>query len=211
MSRRYRACLRHQSIGRDACNKRIYLVLGVLDGILADELELDKLQQLLCVRDAVEDGAQVHEGPVVVDARESGECVPLAGGVGLGLEEGTDELGGIGDKGGGVLEDRCDGEDCILANVGVAVLKALPCGGKQRLDKLGLAQLGEEAQRVAADVLVGVLEVISDAVAVGNVGQRAPRAVPGSESPTRQESSPASAFRWSRAWGRSHSRSRASS
>lgn len=101
----------------------------------------------------------------MVNAGERGEGVPLAGRVGFRLEEGTDELRGVGDKRRRVLEDGCDGKDCVLTNVRVTVLEALPGGGQQRLDKLGLPQLGEEAQGVASDVLVGVLEVISDTVA----------------------------------------------
>ena len=59
------------------------------------------------------------------------------------------------------------GEDGVLADVCVTVLEARSGGGKKGLDQLGLAKLAEEAQGVASDVLVGVLEVVPYAVAAG--------------------------------------------
>lgn len=66
-----------------------------------------------------------------------------------------------------MLVDGGYGEDGILADVCVTVLEARSGGGQEWLDQLGLAKLAEEAQCVAADVLVGVLEVVSYAVAAG--------------------------------------------
>ena len=151
--------------GWEICLSRVYLVLLVLDSILPHELDLNELQQLLRIRYAVEHRAQVRQRPVVVDAGQRGEGVPLAGGVALGLEEGGDQVGGVGDHGRRVLEDGCRGEDGVLADVGVAVLEAGSRGGQEGFYELGLAELGEEAEGVSADVLVRVLEVIPDAVA----------------------------------------------
>jgi hypothetical protein len=64
-----------------------------------------------------------------------------------------------------VLEDGRDGVDGVFADIDVAVVQAAARRREQRLNQLGLAQLAEEAQRVAAYVLVGMLQVISDAVA----------------------------------------------
>lgn len=44
-----------------------------------------------------------------------------------------------------MLINRGDGEDGILSNVCMAVLKTRPGRREERLDKLGLAELAEEA------------------------------------------------------------------
>lgn len=44
------------------------LVLGVLNSILADKLELDELQKLLCIRNTIKDRAKVDESSIMVDA-----------------------------------------------------------------------------------------------------------------------------------------------
>ena len=49
------------------------------------------------------------------------------------------------------------------------MLKTLPGGLKKRLDKFSIPQLAHEAEGIATDVLVGVLQVESHAVAVMNV------------------------------------------
>ena len=139
--------------------------MGVLDCILADKLNLRQLQQLLGVGDAVKDACEVGQGAFVADAGQRGKAVALAGGVGLGLDKGGEQLGGIGDQQRRVLEDGRDGKDGVLAHVGVAVLETGARRRQQRLNQLGLAQLAQEAQRVAANVLVGVLQVVADAVA----------------------------------------------
>lgn len=69
---------------------RTNLVLGVLNSILPDELQLDELKQLLGIGNALEDRAQVEQRLLVVYVSEGGESVPLAGWVALGLEEGGD-------------------------------------------------------------------------------------------------------------------------
>lgn len=60
-----------------------YLVCRIGDGVLTDELQLDQLQQLICVGDTLENGAQIFEGLVVANGGESGKCIPLAGGITL--------------------------------------------------------------------------------------------------------------------------------
>lgn len=144
-----------------------YLVLRVLDSILSDELQFDQLEQLLCIWDSVEDGAQIYEGLLVVYAGQGGEGVPLACGVALGLEECSNQVGGIGDQRGRVLKDGGNGEDGILPYIGVTVLETRSGGGEEGLDEFGFAELAQEAQSVASDVLVGMLKIVSDAIAVG--------------------------------------------
>lgn len=68
-----------------------------------------------------------------------------------------------------MLEDGGDGVDCVFADVGVAVLETGACGGEEGLDELGLAEFAEEAEGIAANVFVGVLEVVADAVAMGRL------------------------------------------
>jgi hypothetical protein len=48
----------------------------------------------------------------------------------------------------------------------MSVLEALAGGGEERFDQLGFAELAEEAEGVAPDVLVGVLKIVPDTVAV---------------------------------------------
>ena len=66
-----------------------------------------------------------------------------------------------------MLVDGGRGEDGVLADVCVAVLEAGARRGKEGFYELRLAELAEEAEGVSTDVLVGVLEVIPDAVATG--------------------------------------------
>ncbi len=120
---------------------RSYLVLCVLNRILPDKLELDELEKLLGVGDAVENGAQVGEGFLVGDGSEGAEAVALASGVALALEEGRDQVGSIGDQRRRMLEDGRHGEDGILSHVGMAMLEARSCRGEEGLDKLRFPQL----------------------------------------------------------------------
>lgn len=138
--------------------------MRILDGILANEFEFDELQKFIGVRDGIKDSAEICEGLLVVDRCQRSECVSLASIVALGLKESIQEICGVWDEGFGVLENGCDSENGILSDVCVAVLETGARRGKERLDKFGLTELAEEAQRVTADVFVGVLEVISDAV-----------------------------------------------
>lgn len=103
----------------------------------------------------------------MIDADKGGERIPLGSGVTFGLEKSRDQVRGVGNEGWGVLVNGGHGEDGVLADVRMAVLEARSGGGQERLDQFGLAKLAEEAQGVAADVLVGVLEVVSYAVAAG--------------------------------------------
>ena len=74
-----------------------------------------------------------------------------------GGHERLDELRRVGDEELEVLVDLEDGHDGVLADVAVAVLEARAAGRDQGLEQLGLADLLEEAQRRAPDVLVRVL------------------------------------------------------
>lgn len=103
----------------------------------------------------------------MIDADKGGECVPLGCRVTFGLEESGDKVGRIWYQRRRVLVDGGYREDGILADIRMTVLEARSSGGKERLDQLRLAKLAEEAQCVAADILVGMLEIVSYAVAVG--------------------------------------------
>ena len=171
------------SVGRAP---RSYLVLCVLNRILPDEFELDELEKLLGVGDAIKDGAQVRQGFLVGDGSEGAEAVALAGGVALALEECRDQVGSIGDQSRRMLEDGRHGVDGILSHVCMAMLEAGACRGEEGLDKLRFPQLAEEAQGVASDVFVGMLQVISDTVAerrCGSVPVRIVQASHGCEPP----------------------------
>ena len=64
-----------------------------------------------------------------------------------------------------MLEDGGNRIDSILANVGMAMLETGSSSGQEGFDELGLTELAQESQRIPANILVGVLEVISDTVA----------------------------------------------
>lgn len=87
-----------------AC-RTTYLVLRVLHRILPDKLQLDKLQQLISVRDAIEGSRQVFQGLGVANGHESGKRIALAGAVGFTVEEGLDKFWCIRDERFRVLED----------------------------------------------------------------------------------------------------------
>lgn len=60
----------------------------------------------------------------MVDAGERCESIPLAGGIRLSLQEGCNQLRGVGNERGRVLVDGCNGKDGVLPDVGVSVLEA---------------------------------------------------------------------------------------
>lgn len=62
-------------------------------------------------------------------------------------------------------EDGGDSENRILSNICVPVLQAKSCGREQRLNEFRLPEFAEEAKSVAPDVLIGVLQVVKDAIA----------------------------------------------
>jgi len=142
-----------------------YLVLGVLNCIFADKFNLNKLQKLLRVRYAVKNLAKVGKRSVMVYASKSSESIALAGCVALSFEESRDEIGSVRDKRGGVLENGRHGEHGVLPDVGMAVLKAGAGRGQQGFDELGFSKLAEETECVSTNVLIGMLEVIADAIA----------------------------------------------
>lgn len=101
----------------------------------------------------------------MIYAGQGGKGVPLACGVALGLEEGGNQVGGIWYQRGRMLKDGGNGKNGILPYVCVAVLETRSSRGEEGLDEFGFTELAQEAQGVASDVLVGVLKIVSDAVA----------------------------------------------
>jgi hypothetical protein len=100
-------------------------------------------------------------------------------------QQGLHELWGIGYEVFGGFVDLIDGEDCIFAYERMAMLlcassdlvgfrfekqsrayKARTDGGDQGFEQLRLSNLLEETQGSTADVLVGMLEIVTDRVAV---------------------------------------------
>ena len=130
--------------------------------VLPDDLNDAHLQQLVHPRDLVEHRHDVLDGLGHRALREEHERIPLARRVRLGGEERLDELRRVGDE---VLElavDRVHGEDGVLAHVRVPVLEARAARRDERLKELCvLGYLLEEAERGAADVLVGMLLSVS--------------------------------------------------
>lgn len=97
-----------------------------------------------------------------------------------------------------MLVDGGYGEDSVLPNIGMPVLKTLSCWGEERFYQFRFSQFAEETEGVAADVFIGMLKVVSDAIAAGlsvlHVSARVRLCH------TRRGSSPASAFRQRPAW-----------
>ena len=61
--------------------------------------------------------------------------------------------------------DGHDGEHGVPAHEWVAVLEVGEDGRDERLNDLGLVEAAEEAERDAADVLIGVLEIVAEILA----------------------------------------------
>ena len=124
------------------------------------------LEQLVEPGDLVVDLAHVLDRAGHSTVGEEDERIAFARGIALRREEGVDELGGVGDEVLVLAEDGEDGEDGVLADVGVPVLEAGADGGDEGLEELDVARdLLEEAEGCAANVLVRVLEVVADGVA----------------------------------------------
>lgn len=189
-----------------------HLVLRILHSILPDKFQLHKLQQFVGVRDAVESRSQVLQGLLVADRHESGERIALTGTVGFGLEEGLDKLRRVRDERFRVLVDRCDGPDGILSHVRMAVFQTRACGGEERLDEFRFSEFAQESQGIASDVFIGMLQVVTDAIAV-QTGMVILDSSDGTRGIilTTPGSFPASTCHSCRAWGRFRSRSIAAS
>ncbi len=134
---------------------------------LADELQHRHLQDVAPVGDGLDVVKQVADGALVRVVDEHGEGVALGGQVLLVLQELLDRLGRVLQQqlALGQLVDGVDGSHRVLAHVRVPVLQVGQDGGHQRLQDLLLADAAQEAQRDAADVLVGVLQVVAQVLA----------------------------------------------
>ncbi|KAI3494698.1 hypothetical protein L1887_40514 [Cichorium endivia] len=139
----------------------------VAAAVFADEFDDGELHELVLGSDLVAEAEEVLDGALGSGVAEEDEGVALAGGVCLCGEEGLHELGRVDDEVLVLLVYRVDAEDGVLAHVAVAVLETLADGGDERFEKLGLLDFLEEAQCGAANVLVGVLQIIADGVAAG--------------------------------------------
>lgn len=138
---------------------------------------------------------------------EGGEGITLASMVILDGKECFDEFRGVGDKGLGVLVDRCDCPNSILPYICVSMVQARACGGQQGLDQLRFSELAKESEGVPTDILIGVLEVISYTVAISPPISLA-HCMMYVYSRTRPGSFPALASHCYQAWGKARSRSK---
>ena len=64
-----------------------------------------------------------------------------------------------------MLVDGGNSKDSILSYIGVTVFEARASGGKERFDELGFPKLAQESQGISPNVFIGMLEIISDAIA----------------------------------------------
>lgn len=136
-----------------------------MDSILSDKFNLDELKKLLCIGYSVKYLAEVGEGPVMIYAGKGSKSVALASGVTLAFEESRNEIGGIGDERGRVLENGRYGKHGVLSHVRMAVFKTGPGRGEKGFDELRLPEFAEEAEGVSTNVLVRMLQIVTNAVA----------------------------------------------
>lgn len=108
------------------CEEWPYLILRVLNGIFADELQFNQLQKLIGIWNSVKYTAQIRKGLVMTYAHKRCECVALASMITLGLQECSYQLRGIRNQTFRVLENRGDCKYCVLANICVTMLEAGP-------------------------------------------------------------------------------------
>lgn len=101
----------------------------------------------------------------MADRGEGCKGVTLAGAVGLRFKESLEEFGGVGNEGLGVLENRGDCPGGVLSYVGVAVFQTRAGRGQEGLNEFRFAEFAEETESVSSDIFVGVLQVITDAIA----------------------------------------------
>lgn len=100
----------------------------------------------------------------MTDGTQGRKCIALAGRVSFALEQGKQEIGGIGDEMVKMRVYRGHCPDCVLANVGVSVFEASAGGRDERFEKLWFAELAQKAEGCSPDVFVGMLQVISDTI-----------------------------------------------
>jgi hypothetical protein len=103
-----------------------------------------------------------------------------------------------------VLEDGSNSEHSILSYVGVTMFETGASGGQEGFNKFSFPKFAQESQGIAPNVFVGMLEIISDAVASIISVSFFKRTFQGAL--TRLKSSPASTSRWHRVLDIFHSR-----
>ena len=81
----------------------------------------------------------------MANADQCRKCVSLAGMIAFPLQESRYKLRGVGNETLGMLEDRGNSVDGILANIGMSVLKAGACGGEEGLNELSFTKLAQES------------------------------------------------------------------
>ena len=87
--------------------------------------------------------------------------------IALPFQESGNQLRGVGNETFGVLEDRSHSKYSILANICMSVLEARSCGGEKGFNELSFTKFAQESERVASNVFIGMLEIISNSVARG--------------------------------------------
>ncbi|GMN48127.1 hypothetical protein TIFTF001_017308 [Ficus carica] len=149
-------------------NLNVFALLSLIDPTdFPNQFQDNHLELLTPVNDSIDIGKEIIESTVLSTIKEHEKGITLTGRVLLGGEEFLDDLGGVDEQlvALGEAEDGHDGEDGIAADEGVAVLEIGENGRDERLDDLGLVEAAEEAESDAADVLVGMLEVVAEVLA----------------------------------------------
>lgn len=121
---------------------------GVPPADLAGELEDEKGKTLPELHDVVDVLGQEFDGDLLRAVEKHEEGVPASANVSLGEDEPLHQLGGVGDQ--VVPEELVDVEEAkrgVLADVRVAVLKALQVGGGEGLEKFELLRSSRGGSR----------------------------------------------------------------
>mmetsp|Transcript_10832 Transcript_10832/g.28114 ORF Transcript_10832/g.28114 Transcript_10832/m.28114 type:complete len:938 (-) Transcript_10832:320-3133(-) len=140
------------------------LLVRIAAAHLADELEHDELEQVAVVRDLLQVVREEGHGALLRAVEQHQERVALAGHVRLGVQQRVDQLGRVGHQPLEVAVDGVRRQNRRAPHVRVPVLEVRLDRRHEWLEQLGLSQLAQEAQRRAADVLVGVLQIVAKVV-----------------------------------------------
>ncbi len=93
----------------------------------------------------------------MVHCTESGKRIPLASVVTLAFEKCLEEFRSVGNQDLRKVVYGGNGENGVLADVGVSMLQTGSGRRKERLNQLGFSKLAQKSEGVASDILIRML------------------------------------------------------
>ena len=112
-----------------------------MHGILAYEFELHQLKQLVCIGYAVKSSAKIFQRLIMVHRTESGKRISLASVVTLAFEKRLEEFRRVWNQDLRKVIYGGNGENGVLADVGMSMLQTGPGRRKEGLNQLGFSKL----------------------------------------------------------------------